>query len=252
MVLAVRVGTEGQQWERNIYARLPPREGYAWAGGRDHTPSRVPQQWGTTSCREAAPLTPHAQPGTPAVGHHQLSRGSSTDTTRPAGYPSSGAPPAVERQLHLHHTPSRVPQQWGTTSCREAAPLTPHAQPGTPAVGHHHLSRRSSNLLTYCEREVGAGAATPGGAATASGQGRAADDHCRVCHHWGGGADGGVTARGCQVAAGRGASPRRRRRREGPGAQETTLHLTTCTHVRAKLRTEITRLSVFLAPMNTS
>jgi hypothetical protein len=26
MVLTVRVGTEGQQWERNIYARLP-REG---------------------------------------------------------------------------------------------------------------------------------------------------------------------------------------------------------------------------------
>jgi hypothetical protein len=27
MVLTVRVGTEGQQWERNILARLPPREG---------------------------------------------------------------------------------------------------------------------------------------------------------------------------------------------------------------------------------
>jgi hypothetical protein len=44
-------------------------------------------------------------------------------TTRPAGYSSGGVPPAVERQLHLHHTPSRVPQRWGTTSCREAAPL---------------------------------------------------------------------------------------------------------------------------------
>jgi hypothetical protein len=32
---------------------------------------------------------------------YRLSRGSSTYTTRPAGYPSSGAPPAVERQLHL-------------------------------------------------------------------------------------------------------------------------------------------------------
>jgi hypothetical protein len=36
------------------------------------------RSWGTTSCREAAPLTPHAQPGTPAVGNHQLSRGGST------------------------------------------------------------------------------------------------------------------------------------------------------------------------------
>jgi hypothetical protein len=75
MVLTVRMGTEGQQWERNIYARLPPREGSAWAA-------------------------------------------------RPAGYFSSGVPPAVKRQLHLQHTPSRVPQRWGTTSCREAAPLT--------------------------------------------------------------------------------------------------------------------------------
>jgi hypothetical protein len=61
-------------------ARLLPREGVsAWAGGRDHTPSRVPQRWGTTSCREAAPLTPHAQPGIPQRwGNHQLSRGSPT------------------------------------------------------------------------------------------------------------------------------------------------------------------------------
>jgi hypothetical protein len=51
-----------------------------WTGGRasGYTPSRVPPRWGTTSCREAAPLTPHAQPGTPAVGCHQLSRDSST------------------------------------------------------------------------------------------------------------------------------------------------------------------------------
>jgi hypothetical protein len=40
-------------------------------------------------------------PGTPAVGYHQLSRGCSTYTTRPAGYPSGGVPPAVERQLRL-------------------------------------------------------------------------------------------------------------------------------------------------------
>jgi hypothetical protein len=37
----------------------------------------------------------------PAVGYHQLSRGSSTYTPRPAGYPSGGVPPAVERQLHF-------------------------------------------------------------------------------------------------------------------------------------------------------
>jgi hypothetical protein len=86
------------------------------------------------------------------VGNHQLSRGSSTYTTRPAGYPSGEEPPAVERQLHLHHTPSRVPQRWSTTSCREAAPLTPHAQPGTPAVGYHQLSRDSS---TYTTRPAG-------------------------------------------------------------------------------------------------
>jgi hypothetical protein len=78
-------GGEGASMPGFLLAR-----GSAWAGGRDHMPSRVPQRWGTSSCREAAPLTPH--------------------TTRPAGY---------------------VPQRWGTSSCREAAPLTPHAQPGT-------------------------------------------------------------------------------------------------------------------------
>jgi hypothetical protein len=127
-----RVAAEGTQ-------HICPARGSAWAGGRHHTPSRVPQRWDTTSCREAAPLTPHAQPGTPAVGYHQLPRGSSTYTTRPAGYPSGGIPPAVERQLHLHHTPSRVPQRWGTASCSRVAPLTPHAQPGTPAVGYRQL-----------------------------------------------------------------------------------------------------------------
>jgi hypothetical protein len=137
---------------------FPLARGSAWAGGRDHTPSRVPQRWDTTSCRETAPLTPHAQPGTPAVGHHQLSRDSSTNTTRPAGYPSGGAPPAVERQLHLHHTPSRVPQRWDTTSCRETAPLTPHAQPGTPAVGHHQLSKGSSTYTTRPARYPSGGA----------------------------------------------------------------------------------------------
>jgi hypothetical protein len=66
---------------------VPLARGSAWAGGRDHTPSRVPQRWGTTSCRNAAPLT-HTTPcfGTPSavatqlhlltqhrvLGHHQL------------------------------------------------------------------------------------------------------------------------------------------------------------------------------------
>jgi hypothetical protein len=50
-------GTEEQQWERNIYTRLPPREG--------------------------------GLSGLAGV------------TTRPAGYPSGGVPPATERQLHL-------------------------------------------------------------------------------------------------------------------------------------------------------
>ena len=45
------------------------------------------------------------------MGHHQLSRGSSTYTTRPAGY-------------------------WGTISCREAAPLTRAADP-RQLVGAH-------------------------------------------------------------------------------------------------------------------
>jgi hypothetical protein len=36
---------------------FPLVRGFAWAGGRVHTPSRVPQQWGATSCLEAAPLT---------------------------------------------------------------------------------------------------------------------------------------------------------------------------------------------------
>jgi hypothetical protein len=36
---------------------FPLARGSAWAGGRDHTPSRVPQRRGTTSCRETAPLT---------------------------------------------------------------------------------------------------------------------------------------------------------------------------------------------------
>jgi hypothetical protein len=122
--LYCRMVTEGQQWERNIYCPASPSRGGLPglagvttrpagnpSGGvppaverelhLHHTPSRVPQRWGTTSCREGAPLTPHAQPGTPAVGYHQLSRGSSTYTTRPAGYPSGGVPPAVERELHL-------------------------------------------------------------------------------------------------------------------------------------------------------
>ena len=57
MVLKVRTGTDGQQWERNIYAQLSPLRG--------------------------------GLPGLAGV------------TTRPAGEPSGGVPPAVERPLHL-------------------------------------------------------------------------------------------------------------------------------------------------------
>jgi hypothetical protein len=71
----VRVPTRSQDWHR------------ATAVGTQ----QLPGQAGVT----------HAQPGTPAVGYHQLSKGSSTYTTRPAGSPSGGVPPAVERQLHL-------------------------------------------------------------------------------------------------------------------------------------------------------
>ena len=65
---------------------FPLARGSAWAGGRVHTPSR------------------------------ETSRG--------------GAPPAVERRLHLHHTPSRV----------------------TPAVGHHQLSRGGSTYPLHRHR----------------------------------------------------------------------------------------------------
>jgi hypothetical protein len=41
MVSAGRVCTEGQQWERYIYARRPLARGPDWAGGRDHTLSQV-------------------------------------------------------------------------------------------------------------------------------------------------------------------------------------------------------------------
>ena len=49
---------------------FPLARGSAWAGGRDHTPSRVPQRWGTTSCREAAPLT-HYSPMLLQVDAHR-------------------------------------------------------------------------------------------------------------------------------------------------------------------------------------
>jgi hypothetical protein len=104
---ARRAGAVGTVWfwqqreTQHLCLASPLARGSAWAGGRDHTPSREPERWSTTSCREAAPHTPHAQPGTLAVEYHQLSRGSSTYTTRPAGNPSGGVPPAAERQLHL-------------------------------------------------------------------------------------------------------------------------------------------------------
>jgi hypothetical protein len=51
---------------RHLCPASPSRGGSVWASGRKHTPSRVPQRWGTTSCREAAPLTPPTCTCTPA------------------------------------------------------------------------------------------------------------------------------------------------------------------------------------------
>jgi hypothetical protein len=139
----------------------PSRGGLPGLAGVTTRPAGYPSGGGSTSCRDAAPLTPHAQPGTPAVG----------------------LPPAVETQLHLHHTPSRVPQRWGchqlsrrsstyttrpagypsgggATSCRDTAPLTPHAQPGTPAVGCHQLPRHSSTYTTRPAEYPSVGGAT--------------------------------------------------------------------------------------------
>jgi hypothetical protein len=61
-VLAVRVCIEGQQRERNVYARLSPSRG----GLPGLAGVRIPQRCGTTSCREAAPL-PHQVSSTPLV-----------------------------------------------------------------------------------------------------------------------------------------------------------------------------------------
>jgi predicted RNA-binding Zn-ribbon protein involved in translation (DUF1610 family) len=59
-----------QRGERKIYACPRPREGVDWAGERVHTPSRVPQRWGTTSYREVAPTDlPRLQRGGAVVSH---------------------------------------------------------------------------------------------------------------------------------------------------------------------------------------
>jgi hypothetical protein len=92
MVLAVRVCTEGQQWERKICARLPPREGV---------------------CHWLAGVT------TRAAGYHQLSRGSSIylDENRPRDNNTHcrGPPRAVVEQgvhtlgMWLHPTSCVTP-----------------------------------------------------------------------------------------------------------------------------------------------
>jgi hypothetical protein len=53
MVLTVRMDTEDSGGNATSMPGFLLARGSVWAGGRDHTPSRVPQRWGTTSCREA-------------------------------------------------------------------------------------------------------------------------------------------------------------------------------------------------------
>jgi hypothetical protein len=45
-----------QQRDCNIYARLPSREGFDWAGGLAHTPSRTPAAGNSTYLLHASPL----------------------------------------------------------------------------------------------------------------------------------------------------------------------------------------------------
>jgi hypothetical protein len=131
----------------------PSRGGLPGLAGVTTRPAGYPRGGVPPAVRDSSTYVTARPAGYPSGGVPPAVRDSSTYvTTRPAGYPSGGVPPAVESQLHLHHTPSRVPQRRGATSCREAAPLTPHAQPGTPAAGCHQLSRGSS---TYTTRPAG-------------------------------------------------------------------------------------------------
>jgi hypothetical protein len=65
-VVARQAGLKAKE-KAKVHTHTHARLGSAWAGGRVRTPSRVPQQWGTTSCREAAPLTTHTAPLRPAT-----------------------------------------------------------------------------------------------------------------------------------------------------------------------------------------
>jgi hypothetical protein len=179
---AAASGAEGAPREGCVpMPGFPLARGSAWAGGRDHTPSRVPQRWGfhqlsrrsstyttrpagypsgggATSCRDTAPLTPHAQPGTPAVGCHQLPRHSSTYTTRPAEYPSVGGATSCREAAPCTHVPrfrcageaaqhSAVPPGDGPrVSGRVAGTRLLGVPRHSRALGCHQLSRRSSTL----------------------------------------------------------------------------------------------------------
>ena len=131
VALTVRMDSSGNATSTPGF---PLARGSAWAGGRDHTPSRVPQRWGATSCREAAPsyLRDHT----------------------PSRVPQRwGTPSFREAAPYLRdHTPSRVPQRWGTTSSREAAPLT--YSPGVDHVssldGGRSVPRLVGGVLRSC------------------------------------------------------------------------------------------------------
>jgi hypothetical protein len=87
---------------------------------------------------------------TSPLHHHHLPPGNPSRHDSPLcpASPSRGGLPGL---AGVTTRPAGYLQRWGTTSCREAAPLTPHAQPGTPAVGYPQLSR-GLHLLTYPQR----------------------------------------------------------------------------------------------------
>jgi hypothetical protein len=144
-------------------ARLPPsRGGSAWTGGRDHTPSRVPPRWGTSSCREAAPLTPHAQPGTPAVGHHQLSRGSSTYLL----LSSTQIMYLLRGRLLSHHRLQRLAFVFRLRQC-----LLAHHLPATPARVHQSASQFTRSRQQLWEAAEGCDENGQEGVAAAAGEG---------------------------------------------------------------------------------
>jgi hypothetical protein len=88
---------------------FPLARGSAWAGGRDHTPSRVPQRWVATSCRETAPLTylnPYPNPTQASPALSPAGR-ATTSLTVPPTVSHTPVSPTVAPSL-LHHLPHRV------------------------------------------------------------------------------------------------------------------------------------------------